>query len=232
MLSPTDLVAEADKIPGNIGLAFTYNEPTVFFEYMLESARAAVSHGLKNVMVSNGYINPKPLDELLPCIHAFNIDLKAFNDDFYRNNAGAKLQAVLESLRIIAASGHHLEITFLIIPGLNDNVQEFEKMLDFIRKYCGINTVLHLSRYFPRYQQERPKTPVSTLEDFYQRAKDILNFVYAGNIYHPQSVTTLCPKCNSLLIDRSTKGVEIFQLKLEDHDSYRLECANCGCKLN
>ncbi len=232
LLSPTGLVAEANKIPGNIGLAFTYNEPTVFFEYMLESARLAASSGLKNVMVSNGYINPEPLIEVLPYMHAFNIDLKAFNDEFYRKNAGARLQAVLDSLRIISSSGRHLEITFLIIPGLNNNVQEFEKMLDFIRNYCGINTVLHLSRYFPRYKQVRTLTPASTLDDFYHRAKEVLNFVYAGNIYHPESVKTLCPQCGALLIDRSSKGSEICQAKIEGQDNYQIECSNCGYKLN
>ncbi|MCK7531174.1 MAG: radical SAM protein [Marinilabiliales bacterium] len=113
--------------PCNTGLAFTYNEPVIWYEYVSDCARLAAAEGLRNVMVTNGYINRKPLEELIRVIDAFNIDLKGFSNDFYRRFTGATLQPVLESVRMVASSGRHLEITTLILPGLNDSADEMRR---------------------------------------------------------------------------------------------------------
>jgi pyruvate formate lyase activating enzyme len=199
---PAELVNKALKVSGNIGLAYTYNEPVVFFEFMLETARLAESAGLQNVMVSNGYLLEKPLAELLTCIHAFNIDLKAFTSSFYKNHSGADLKPVLKTLEKIKASGRHLEITNLVIPGLNDHPDEFREMIKWISKELGQATVLHLSRYFPRHRMSMPPTPADTLQKMYLVAKEFLQHVYLGNTESGTENDTLCPKCDSLLIQR------------------------------
>jgi pyruvate formate lyase activating enzyme len=201
-ISPAELIKKALQIPGNIGLAYTYNEPVVFFEYMLETARLAESAGLQNVMVSNGYLLEKPLADLLTCVHAFNIDLKAFNSSFYKKHTGADVKPVLKTLENIKVSGRYLEITNLIIPGLNDNQAEFRDMAKWISKELGQATVLHLSRYFPRHRMSLPHTPADTLQVMYQIAKEFLQHVYLGNIDAGTGNDTRCPKCDSLLIHR------------------------------
>ena len=140
------------------------------------------SAGMKNVMVSNGFIAPAPLDELLTCIDAFNIDLKSFSDDFYRNISGARLEPVLSSLKKIALSGRHLEITNLVIPGYNDKEEEFLAMVKWIAGELGKETVLHLSRYHPMYQMEQEATPSDTLLKLAETAGKYLLYVYVGNI--------------------------------------------------
>jgi pyruvate formate lyase activating enzyme len=187
----------------NIGLAYTYNEPIIFFEYMTDLARRILDRGMKNVMVSNGYINPKPLQELLEIIHAFNIDLKSFNDEFYRIYTKSSLNPVLETISTIAKSGRHLELTFLAIPGLNDNIVEFEKMTDWISDNCSRKTVLHISRYFPKFQMNIPPTPSKTLEYLYLVAKKKLTYVYLGNVQDTEGQDTVCPGCNKTLITRN-----------------------------
>jgi len=142
---PESLANQAAAIEGNLGIAYTYNEPTVFFEYMLETAREIKARGMNNVVVSNGYINRSPLETFLPFADAFNIDLKAFSDGFYRKLTGGTLTPVLETLKAIVFSGKHLEITFLVIPGFNDSVSEFEMMTDWIANELGSVVPLHLS---------------------------------------------------------------------------------------
>ncbi len=136
-ITSEEIVDEAFKTYHNIGIAYTYNEPFTFYEFLLDTAKLAHENGLKNVVVSNGYINPEPLQKLLPFIDAFNIDLKAFSDKFYKKQTKGRLEPVLETLKIIAYSKTHLEITTLIIPGLNDDIDEFENMVQWISKELG-----------------------------------------------------------------------------------------------
>ena len=158
------LIDKITKTPDNIGVAFTYNEPTVWFEYMYDIASEAHKNGAITVMVTNGYINPQPLAQLLEVIDAFNVDLKAFDDVFYREISGGSLQPVLDSLKQINQSKKHLEITNLVISGKNDQTYKFTEMVQWIAGELGETTVLHLSRYFPRYKQNAEQTPLSTLE--------------------------------------------------------------------
>lgn len=221
---PEDMVQKATLHRDNIGLAYTYNEPTVYYEYMLECAALIRSQGLKNVMVSNGFINKEPLRELLKYIDAFNIDLKSFRNDFYRQRATASLAPILETIESIASSKAHLELTFLIIPGHNDSRAEWEKMIMWIEAHCGADTILHVSKYFPRHRLNSPSTPTGTMEDFINLARERIHYVYPGN--NPQLTShTYCPGCGGLLIEREVYSVRVKGLT--DQGS----CASCQTKI-
>lgn len=176
------IVSIAKRSVNNIGIAFTYNEPIVWFEFMYNIAVKATAENLKTLMISNGFISPAPLKKILPYINAFNIDLKAFNDYFYRKLTGATLQPVLDTLKTISNYQKHLEITNLIIPGHNDDPGEFENMIHWINNELGAKTVLHLSRYFPSWKMEIPPTPKNTLYMLKKIADKKLDYVYIGNI--------------------------------------------------
>jgi len=202
------IIERAKKSESNIGLAFTYNEPTVWFEFMRDLAIDAGESGMSTVMVSNGFINPDPLDELNAHIDAFNIDLKAFNDNFYRTYTGSAIKPVLNTLKKIRSADRHLELTYLVIPGLNDDKNEFMNCIDWINENLGQDTVLHLSRYFPGYNFSAPATPASTLREMYGIASEKLNYVYLGNIDIPESSDTVCPACGTKVTSRRAYSTE------------------------
>jgi pyruvate formate lyase activating enzyme len=206
----------------NIGIAYTYNEPTIWYEYMNDIARLVRFEGLKNVMVSNGYINEDPLTELMQYMDAFNIDLKGFSEDFYRKFAGAGLAPVLHALKLIRKAGKHLELTCLIIPGLNDDSREFAAMISWIAEELGHDTVLHLSRYHPAYQLDTASTPPETLQELYRIALEKLAYVYVGNILIRELQDTRCGKCGERVIRRTG-----FQVEIKSLTSKGL-CVNCG----
>lgn len=198
---PEDIVNKAILRPGNLGLAYTYNEPTVYFEYMIRCAAMIKEHNFSNVMVTNGYINPSPLGDLFPYMDAFNVDLKSFRNIFYKRRSGASLHPVLETIRTIAKMDSHLELTFLIIPEHNDNEVEWKGMINWISDHCGKGTILHVSRYYPYFKMNKPPTPLSTIEQFMNLARTQIDYVYPGNT--PQLDNhTYCPSCGNLLIER------------------------------
>jgi pyruvate formate lyase activating enzyme len=162
-------------------VAFTYNEPTIFYEYMLDIAKLCKANGLKTVSVSNGQINEKPLRHLINYIDAFNIDLKAFNDDFYKKICNGDLQTTKNTLKIIVEEKKHLEVTFLLIEGFNDDESEFRQMCEFI-KSLGDEVVFHISRAFPRYKLEHKITSIHLLKKFEKIAKEYIKYVYVGNV--------------------------------------------------
>jgi pyruvate formate lyase activating enzyme len=209
LYSSDDMLEIARSRKQNIGVAYTYNEPVIWIEYVLDVARLIRKAGMKNIMVSNGFISAEPLDELLTCIDAFNIDLKSFSDDFYRNVSGAKLDPVLSSLKRIAQSGIHLEVTHLVIPGLNDKEEDFLAMVKWIAGELGKETVLHLSRYHPMYQMQQEATPADTLMKLAEIAGEYLLYVYVGNIELRNYRDTACPNCNAVVIKRSGYHTEI-----------------------
>jgi pyruvate formate lyase activating enzyme len=198
-----ELIETALNSTNNIGVAFTYNEPIVNFEYVTEVAKHAQAKKLKTVLVSNGYINPDPMHHLLQHIDAFNIDLKAFNNQFYQKQTRSSLEPVKESLKSIAKSGKHLEITNLVIPTYNDDTEEFEAMCNWIAKELGPDTPLHLSKYFPRFEMNQYPTPAELLFELYDLAKSILNHVYIGNLATELHSNTFCPQCRKTLIKRT-----------------------------
>jgi len=220
--APEDLVTLAKKTENNIGLAFTYNEPTVNYEFMLSAAVNARAMGLHTAMISNGYINPDPLGSLLGPIEAFNIDLKAFNAKFYRAYCKGRLNPVLQTIKQIAGSACHLELTNLVIPELNDDLDEFEQLCKWIANETGSSTVLHLSRYFPGYQLKHNPTPAKTLLLMYDLAKDYLNHVYLGNLFAGDCGDTFCPHCNKKLIERDR--YRILPVGMDGQGA----CESCG----
>lgn len=221
--TPEDIVALAEKyhLPS---VVFTYTEPTVFYEYMLAIAKIAHQRGIRTGMHSCGYINPEPLKELLTYLDFVNIDLKSFDDDFYRELArGAALEPVLEALKMVKKSGVHLEITTLIIPGKNDSPGQVRKLCEWIRDNLGSDTPLHLSRFTPQFQLKNlPPTPVATLREAYRIARESgLKYVYIGNVIGIEEESTFCPRCGQMIIKR--KGYDIIENHIRSG-----RCAFCG----
>jgi pyruvate formate lyase activating enzyme len=210
---PAVIAEQAAKTPQNTGLAFTYNEPVISFETVIETARLVQRKGLKNVMITNGYINPRPLEELLPFIDAFNVDLKANDEHFYHRYTASRLAPVKETLLNIRKAGRHLEITNLVIAELNDDEGRFLDMVRWIALELGKATPLHLSRYFPRHHFTIPPTPEKTLLRLFEIARFHLDYVYIGNLYTPYGQDTRCPTCHTVLITRSGYNVAVQGLK-------------------
>lgn len=224
-LSPADIANKAKSLANNIGMAYTYNEPIVWHEFMLDTAMLIQEKKLKNVLISNGYINPEPLKDLIPLIDAYNIDLKAFDNDFYKNRTGSTLKPVLRSIKNISLSGKHLEITCLIIPGLNDNRSKFKDMIKWITDNCGSETVIHLSKYFPNYKSDIPLTPDKDLIDLYEIAKTRIYYTYLGNTSLQNGRDTICPVCSNIVIER--KGYSIRRNGLTDSGN----CTKCDTSI-
>ncbi len=187
------------------GIAYTYTEPTIFFEFALDTARMANEAGLANIYVTNGYMTEELLDIVHPYLDAANVDLKAFRDKTYRRYVGARLQPVLDSMKEMKRLGIWLEVTTLVIPGINDDPEELTDTARFIARELGVDTPWHLSRFFPAYamQVSRP-TPVDTHYNAYEIGQaEGLNYVYVGNLVGKIGKDTLCPGCGRLLIRRS-----------------------------
>lgn len=182
-IKSADLVAKAIdlKSQGNIGIAYTYNEPSIWYEYVYETAKLAKEEGLLNVLVTNGYISPKPLAQILPYIDAMNIDLKGFTEGFYKEIVKGGLQEVKATIEQ-SAKKCHVEITTLVIPGLNDCKDEITEMSKWLSTISP-DLPLHLSRYFPKYEMtDKPPTSVQTLTELESTARKYLNYVYLGNV--------------------------------------------------
>ena len=221
--SPEELIREALSIKGNIGIAYTYNEPIIWYEYLIDTAGLARDAGLKNIMVSNGFINKTPRKEIIKHIDAFNIDLKGFTEEFYKSQTFSSLKYVKETILDISSAGKHLEITNLVIPPLNDDAGIFEEMVKWIADETGKDTVLHLSRYFPHYKQNLPPTDVAKLEKLFGIAIKYLNYVFIGNVgTFSFGRNTTCPNCGSVAIERSGYYTKIIGLNQQG------ECQNCN----
>ncbi len=205
----------------SIGIAFTYNEPSIWYEYILETAKKLQENDLQAVLVSNGYIDKAPLEELLPFIDAMNIDLKAFSDSFYQRLCKGKLEAVKETIER-AVGMTHVEITTLVIPGENDNMKEIADMSKWI---ASLNSEIpfHLSRYHPAYRLQKPATPIQTLKEAQNIARKHLDFVYTGNIAEENN--TVCKECGQILIKRNVYDTQICGLQEN-------RCINCGSPIN
>ena len=212
-LMPSEIVDYCVK--NNIpSIAYTYNEPSIFFEYTYDTARLAKKAGLKNVYVSNGYASTEAVDEMTGLLDAINIDLKGFTEEFYSNVCQAKLKPVLESIKYYHDKKIWIELTTLIIPGKNDSDTELKNIAEFI---AGISVDIpwHISKFHPMYKMQDSK---STPDDTINRAYDIgkkagLNYVYAGNIYGKKLQSTYCVKCNNVLVERDWGTVQIRGLK-------------------
>lgn len=198
--SPEKLLKQS-KMDSCIGIAYTYNEPLIWFEFIYDCAKLFKEAGKYNVLVSNGQINPEPLSELIPLIDAANIDLKGFTEEFYHGEGG-KLETTKNTILTMAEAGIHLEITNLLIPGLNDNEETFENMCKFISD-INREIPLHISRYFPQYKSNQPVTPDEMLIKYRDIAKKHLHHVFVGNANIDGASDTYCPKCNKKIIERN-----------------------------
>ncbi len=222
-VSPEDL-AEMSMARDSRGIAFTYTEPTIWFEYIADSAPLVREKGGAVVMVSNGEINLDPLLQLTEITDAWNVDLKSWTDDFYKRHCGGDRNTVLQTIKTLAGSSCHLEITFLIIPKENDNPVEWKEMAQWISGECGADTVLHISRYFPRYKLRQQPTLIETLLKAREVFSEKLNHVYIGNVSMDET-DTLCPSCGAVCIKRSGRFVSTEGM-------VNGKCASCDHVLN
>lgn len=214
-LEPLDLVKKAEE-SGSPVIAYTYTEPTIFYEYMIETAKLAKQKGIKNIMHSCGYINEQPLRQLCKYLDAANIDLKGFTDDFYAKMSEATLAPVLRALKILKEEGVHTEITNLILSGYNDDKGSITEMCMWIKENMGADTPLHFARAFPMYKLNAINpTPVETLEKARKIAMDCgLKYVYIGNVAGHPAENTYCPKCKKAVIKRT--GITVLENNLEN----------------
>ena len=226
-MSPEEAVKAAlaarDKGIPNVGLAYTYSEPFMWYEYVYDTSKLAGEKGLKNVLVTNGYVNEEPLRAILPYIDAMNIDVKGFTERYYRETCAGRLEPVLKTVEI-AARECHVEITTLLVPGLNDSPGEIESLARWL---AGIdrNIPLHFSRYFPNYKFRLEPTPVQTMLMAREIALQHLRYVYIGNAPELDGGKTLCPECSSVVIDR--RGYKTKVTGLEGN-----ACKGCGHSVN
>ena len=220
-ISPEELIDIAKRQRDNIGIAFTYNEPLIWYEYVHDGLIEAKKVGLKTVLVTNGYINLEPLKNILPYVDAMNIDVKAFTENFYKKIVGGRLEPVLKTVEE-ASKNCHVEVTNLVVTDLNDKEEEIENLVKWLSQ-IDKNIPLHFSRYFPNYKMDNPITPVSRLTNAREIAKKYLNYVYVGNVFNFDN-NTYCPYCGNLLIER---GARVNTLGLEKN-----VCKNCKNVVN
>jgi pyruvate formate lyase activating enzyme len=224
-VSPEEIVSAAKRNNCD-SIAYTYTEPTIFFEYAYDTAKLAKKEGVKNVFVTNGYITSEALKEISPFLDAANIDLKSFKDEFYKKRCGARLDPVLDSIRLFKSLGIWIEVTTLIIPTLNDSEEELRKIAEFIWE-VGPETPWHISQFYPTYQLiSLPHTPVATLRKVREIGLEVgLKYVYEGNVPGEDGESTYCPNCGNLLIHRF--GYHIKENKIKNST-----CTYCGEKID
>jgi pyruvate formate lyase activating enzyme len=223
-MSPEMIVQEAlDTRSATI--SYTYTEPTVYFELAVDSARLAVSKRLKNVFVSNGYMTEQCLEDMFPDLHAANVDLKAFSERFYKEQCGAKLEPVLKTLETMKKMGVWLEVTTLLVPGLNDSKEELRALSQFLA-HLDPDIPWHISRFHPTYRlTDVPPTPTESIQNARELGYEAgLKYVYTGNLPGDKGEKTFCHNCGELLIDRF--GFHVTQNKIEKN-----RCCKCGTEI-
>jgi pyruvate formate lyase activating enzyme len=213
-LPPDEVVAIAQSY-GSPSIAYTYTEPVVYYEYMYDTSVQAHKKGIRNCVVTGGHINPEPLTALLQVVDAVKIDLKAFNQDFYSNYVRGELKPVLEAIKTVHQSSTWLEIVYLVIPSLNDQVEDIQKMCRWLAQEIGPDVPLHFTRFHPMYLiKNLPPTPVSTLESLRKIAlQEGLHYVYIGNVPGHPAESTFCPKCRNKVIERW--GLQVTRMNLD-----------------
>ncbi|GAB6094815.1 AmmeMemoRadiSam system radical SAM enzyme [Desulfatiferula olefinivorans] len=221
-LFPEAAVAEA-RASGCLSVAYTYSEASTFFEYMLDTARQARAQGLANLYISNGYLNPGPLNTLCTVLDAANINLKSFSDAVYRKLNGGRLEPVLATLKTLHERNVHLEITHLVVPGYTDDAETARRMVGWMLENLGPDHPLHITRFFPQYKLDRlAPTPVAVLSRFREIAMaEGLRYVYVGNVPGHDGSHTYCHGCNQRIIERN--GYRIGDFRITDG-----RCAFCG----
>lgn len=220
-LTKERILEQCKQVNENIGVAFTYNEPGLSYEMILESSSFFRSNGLKQALVTNGYFNAKPFKKILGCVDALNIDVKSYDDKSYKSFSGGGLQIVLQNVYLALEAGKHIEITYLLVPGVNDDLARFKEFIDDLAGKIGSNVPLHISRYFPNYKMDEPSTDLKSMLEFANKAKGVFDFVYLGNINIDKFQDTSCPKCNNIVVKRTGYSVSVTGLDEEGC------CSNC-----
>lgn len=220
---PPEAVVRLTQAQGCRSVAYTYTEPVIFYEYVLDTSRMAKERGFKNVTVTAGYINPTPLRELCKVIDASNTDLKAFSDRFYLDYCDARLKPVLDGMVLMKERGVWVEVTHLVIPTFNDDLAMIRKMCQWILFNLGADTPLHFSRFYPMYRvRNLPPTPVEFLMRARKEALELgLTYVYVGNVLGTEAANTFCPRDGTLLIERI--GFSVIENRL-----VKGKCPQCG----
>jgi pyruvate formate lyase activating enzyme len=221
-LAPDEGVRRATE-GGCASISWTYNEPTIWHEYTLDMGTLARKQGLGTVYVTNGYITEEALRQISPMLAAYRVDIKSFSEDFYRNVCGAHLQPVLDSAALARELGMHVETVTLVIPGLNDDMDEISSLIRWVIENLGPATPMHFSAFHPDHKMtDRIATPAAVLEKIYRRAQELgLKFPYTGNVYSQMYENTYCPACGTTLIER--RGFSSRFLALDGE-----QCSNCG----
>ena len=207
-MTPEQLAAMVDRGEGGtIGVAYTYNEPSIWYEFVLDRSKLVREVGGVNILVTNGFINREPFERLLPYIDGLNIDLKSYSDEFYRRRCKGRLEIVKDNIKLAYFLGKHIEVTNLIIPTLNDGLDEIEEMILFL---AGISKdiPIHFSRYYPNYKCELPPTSLDKMVEIYELVSQKMNYVYLGNIMSIKFNSTFCPSCGKILVNREGYSVE------------------------
>ncbi|HEX7510590.1 MAG TPA: radical SAM protein, partial [Chitinivibrionales bacterium] len=225
---PAASLADAIIRSGTVGVAYTYSEPYIWFETIMDIAPLVKNAGLKNVMVTNGFMEPAPLAKLLSVIDAMNIDIKSIRPDFYKKLCKAPLEPVLRTCETVKKKCH-LEITNLIIPQENDTAEEIKDLACYIARNLGKDTPLHLSRYFPRYRMNTGPTGEDALLQAWKIAREELDFVYIGNAGAHDTSNTLCPSCSRVLIDRKEYSIKTAATLSPAPGGRGATCLACGC---
>ena len=208
------------------GVAWTYNEPSIWYEYTFDASKLAKENGLYTVYVSNGYINEDPLREISPFLDAINVDVKAFDDGFYKQVCKARLEPVLKTCELAKELDIHLEVTYLVIPGYNDSVDEVRQFCGWVVEKLGISTPVHFSRFHPDYNMtDVSVTPIETLLKIYDVAKESgILYPYLGNVPRGEYENTICPICGSICIGRCGYSVSLNAIR----DG---KCVKCGASI-
>lgn len=213
-LTPDECVSFA-KNNNCKSIAYTYSEPTVFYEYMSDCANAGKAAGVRSVVVSNGYIQKEPIEALLPLVDAYKIDLKAITQQYYNDICGGELNRILDTLLTIKSDGKWLEIVYLMVPSLNDSKDDLTKLADWIMTNLGSDVPIHFTRFHPEYLLKNlPMTPLESLERAFNICREKgINYVYIGNVYGHQGESTYCHNCNNILIKR--QGLQVVKNVLD-----------------
>ncbi len=221
-MNPKQVVKNAKRSGSHI-IAYTYNEPLIWFEFVRDTSMLAKKEGIKNVLVTGGYSSPQANQEYIKFIDAVNIDIKGFTKAFYKKNVGiSNFQPILDTAIFFKENGIHVELTNLIIPNENDDMGDIERMIDWVSERLGNDTPLHFSAYHPEYHTQQPRTPTQTLKKAWKLAIDKgLKFVYMGNVIDSTGSSTFCPHCGAELIRRS--GYQVQKVFLTDQNT----CSKC-----
>ena len=221
---PPRAAVDLARSHGSVGIAYTYNEPFASFEFVLAMCRLARQAGIKNVLVTNGFYMPEPWAEMAGLVDAMNIDLKAMSDTFYHSQCRGRVDPVLRTIRDSVQRGIHVELTNLLVTGLNDSEEQIRALVDFVAD-VGPDVPLHFSRYHPAYRMDRPATPAASLELACRIAGEKLRYVYLGNVAGMGGSDTKCPNCGKVVVERAGYSTRVTGLRGN-------RCAGCGQKLN